>query len=447
MSYQSETYQRALDYLYSFVDYETMHKPHSPVNYDLRRMDELLLRLNNPHLKASTVHIAGTKGKGSTAALMASVLINAGYKTGLYTSPHLIDMRERIRINNRLISRTALIKLTARLKTEVTAVNNTATYGKLTTFELLTALGFMFFAEKKADFQVVEVGLGGRLDATNVVAPEVCIISTIGLDHTDVLGNTLAQIAAEKAGIIKPGVTVVSAQQEPEAAQVIARVCHEKEANLIFVGNELNYKSCQTTRSLQIIDIHGRLADYHMSLPLLGPYQQANATLAVGALEVLAEKGFHISKNNIINGMEKVRWPGRFQIIKHHPLVIADGAHNPAAAKELKKALDTYPGISGKRKILVIGMSSDKDYKGVAGELAPLFDAVTITQSSHPRSLDIRLLAEAYQKYDIEIHTRPNITSAMMLALSLAGEKGVICATGSLFITGEVLQWANRRGY
>jgi len=153
MGYQSEIYQQALDYLYSFVDYETMHKPHSSVNYDLRRMDELLLRLGNPHLKAHTVHIAGTKGKGSTAALIASVLINAGYQTGLYTSPHLIDMRERIRINNRLISQAELIRLTARLKTEVAVVNQVSAYGKLTTFELLTALGFMFFAEQKVDFR------------------------------------------------------------------------------------------------------------------------------------------------------------------------------------------------------------------------------------------------------------------------------------------------------
>jgi len=210
-----DIYQGALDFLYSFVDYETSHQPRSPINYDLRRMDELLERLGNPHLKAHTVHIAGTKGKGSTAAMLASVLTASGYRTGLYTSPHLIDIRERMRVDGRLITKAELVRLVNRLKSEVEAVNTRASFGRLTTFEVLTAIGFMFFAEKRAEFQVVEVGLGGRLDATNVVKPEVCIITTLGLDHTDVLGDTLAKIAAEKAGIIKPGVPVVSAKLEP----------------------------------------------------------------------------------------------------------------------------------------------------------------------------------------------------------------------------------------
>ena len=208
-----DKYQDALDFLYSFVDYETSHQPRSPLNYDLRRMDELLARLGNPHLKARTVHIAGTKGKGSTAAMVASALTEAGYRTALYTSPHLIDIRERMRVDGQLISKTELEDGVARLKPEVEAVNAAARYGRLTTFEVLTALGFMYFADKQVDFQVVEVGLGGRLDATNVVKPEVCAITTLGLDHTDVLGDTLAKIAAEKAGIIKPGVPVVSARQ------------------------------------------------------------------------------------------------------------------------------------------------------------------------------------------------------------------------------------------
>jgi dihydrofolate synthase/folylpolyglutamate synthase len=440
-------YQQTLDYLYSFIDYETMHQPRSAVHYDLRRMDELLLRLGNPHLKARTIHIAGTKGKGSTAAMIASVLTTAGYKTGLYTSPHLIDLRERIRIDGKLISKAEMAKLTERLKTEAVRVNEGVEYGKLTTFELLTTLGFMFFAEQKADFQVMEVGLGGRLDATNVVNPEVCVITTIGLDHTDILGHTLAQIAGEKAGIIKPGVPVVSACQKSEAAQVIIRVCHEKNTRLICIGKDISYIDMGTTRNWQLIDIHGRLGDYRVKMPLLGQYQQANGAAAVGALEVLVEKGFKFSQDKIISGLGKVHWPGRFQVIQRHPLVVVDGAHNPAAAHELKKAIGVYPGIANRHSILVIGTSSDKDYAGMAQEIAPTFDAVVVTRSSHPRSLDISILAGEFQKHGIEVQTNTSVAGALAQAVVMAGENGFVCATGSLFIVGEALAWAHRRGY
>ncbi|HEX78899.1 MAG TPA: bifunctional folylpolyglutamate synthase/dihydrofolate synthase, partial [Dehalococcoidia bacterium] len=214
-------YQQALDYLYSFVDYETMHQPRDAVSYDLRRMCKLLARLGNPHEKARSVHVAGTKGKGSVSAMIASVLATAGYRTGLYISPHLVDIRERFRINGDFISQAAIVELTEKLKPEVAAMNCKATYGKLTTFELLTALAFLYFALNDVELQVVEAGLGGRLDATNVIKADVCVITSINLDHTEVLGNTLFEIATEKAGIIKPGSVVVSSPQPEEAARVI----------------------------------------------------------------------------------------------------------------------------------------------------------------------------------------------------------------------------------
>ena len=229
-------YQQVLDYLYSFIDYETMHRPRSTADYDLRRMDELLARLGSPQLRARTVHIAGTKGKGSTAAMIAAALTASGYKTGLYTSPHLYDIKERFRIDNQFISAFELVSLVQTMRPEVAAVNEKARYGKLTTFELLTALGFAYFNLRKADFQVVEVGLGGRLDATNIVIPEVCVITSIDFDHTEVLGDTLAKIAAEKAGIIKPGISVVSAPQPTEVADVIEEVCLKNKAPLIIPG-------------------------------------------------------------------------------------------------------------------------------------------------------------------------------------------------------------------
>ena len=335
-------YQQALDYIYSFIDYETMHQPRAAAHFDIRRMDELLARLGNPHLSGRTVHIAGTKGKGSTAAMIASALTAAGYKTGLYTSPHLTDIRERFRIDGELIPEEALIELAEKLKPEVAAVNEKAAYGTLTTFEVMTALCFLYFAMQKVDFQVVEVGLGGRLDATNVVKPELCVITTIDLDHTDVLGDTLAQIAAEKAGIVKPGVTVVSSPQAEEAEKVIAETCRRNKSRLISVGKDVTWKGQGFKNDRQLIEVSGRLASYSIASPLLGYYQQPNTATAVAALEALVEKGCKITREDIVGGIEKVSWPGRFQVLGREPLVIADGAHNPAAIRQFKLSLVNY---------------------------------------------------------------------------------------------------------
>ncbi|MCX6003014.1 MAG: Mur ligase family protein, partial [Chloroflexi bacterium] len=222
------SYQQALDFIYSFIDYERQRVPNAEALWDLRRVEELLGRLDNPHLKAKTVHIAGSKGKGSVAAMISSVLTTAGYVTGLYTSPHLHSYNERFRVDGKLISDDEIVHLVAQLKPEVEVVNREATYGKLTTFEITTALGFNYFAQRKVAFQVIEVGLGGRLDATNVVKPEVCVITSISLEHTDLLGDTLTAIASEKAGIIKPGSIVVSSSQADEADRVIESVCHKQ---------------------------------------------------------------------------------------------------------------------------------------------------------------------------------------------------------------------------
>ncbi len=442
-----DKYQAAIDFIYSFVDYETSHKPRSPLNYDLRRMDELLARLGNPHLAAKTVHIAGTKGKGSTAAMIASVLTSSGYRTGLYTSPHLVDISERMRVNNCLISREGLVALTERIKPEVEAVNAAARYGRLTTFEVLTALGFMYFADSRADFQVVEVGLGGRLDATNVVKPEVCAITTLGLDHTDVLGDTLAKIAAEKAGIIKPGVPVVSAKQEPEAGDVIDEFCRRNNASITRVGQDIIYCGKGEKEGFQSIEIKGRLASYFIEVPLLGRFQQENAAVAVGILETLKQKGYGITSQNIADGLKQARWPGRFQIIGSAPAIIIDGAHNPQSAHQLNIALRDYLGDRPHgRKVLVIGMSSDKDIETVVSELAPLFDTAIATRSRHPRALDVKIIIEEFASHGCKALMAASVADAMRLAVELAQRDGFICATGSLFIVGEALEWAGLPG-
>lgn len=448
-------YQQALDYLYSFIDYETMHLPLDAISYDLRRMEELLARLGKPHLKVKSVHIAGTKGKGSTAAMIASVLTASGYKTGLYTSPHLSDLRERFRVNGQFISQAELIDLVARLRPEVEVVNSRATYGRLTTFELLTALSFLYFALKGVVFQVVEVGLGGRLDATNVIEPEVCLITSINLDHTDVLGSSLAEIAAEKAGIIKTGVVVVSSPQADEVARVIEEACLKHGARLVVVGRDVTWQELGFDANRQLFEVRGRLADYSLSLPLLGRFQMENAATAVAALEVLGQKGFNITRESITSGLGRVIWPGRFQILGRNPLIVVDGAHNPASACELRQSIEHYfksqanytaGGRFFDRAILVIGVSSDKDIAGIAPELSSLFDTVIATCSRHPRAMATAPIVAEFRKCGLEARSVETVPEALSLALAIAGEEDFICVTGSLFVVGDALEQASRSG-
>jgi len=306
---ENDRFQQALDYIYSFIDYETEPRPRDPVHYDLRRMDELLARLNNPHLNTSTIHITGTKGKGSVAAMITSSFAVAGYKAGLYTSPHLHVFNERIRVNERYIPDEDVISLVEKLKPEVQKVNNKATYGTLTTFEVITALGFCYFRQEGVDVQVVEVGLGGRLDATNIVRPKVCIITSISLEHTDVLGNTLTEIAVEKSGIIKPGSVVISSPQTDEAIKVIERTCRDCNTPLIKVGEDVTWENLDCDSRRQSFSLNGRNGKYELSIPLLGQYQVENAAVAVTALECMVERGFSISGEQIKEGMEKVIQP------------------------------------------------------------------------------------------------------------------------------------------
>jgi len=435
-------YQQALDYIYSFIDYERVPRPRDAASYDLRRVEELLGRLDSPHLKAKTVHVAGSKGKGSVAAMIASVLTASGYTTGLFTSPHLHTFNERIRVDGELISEAELASLVKRLKPEVEVVNRKATYGQLTTFELMTALGFAYFKLKGVDFQVIEVGLGGRLDATNVVQPEVCIITSISFDHTEVLGNTLAEIAAEKAGIIKPNSIVVASPHVDEVARIIEQTCLTCQAELVRVGSDVTWQSLGFDSSRQSLQVEGRLASYELSIPLLGPHQLENAATAVAALEVLAEKGFHISGDSITKGLAQVNWPGRFQVLSRRPLVLVDGAHNPDSARKLKQSLEQYFDFD--RAILIIGTSSDKDLAGIVSELVPLFDKVIATHSIHPRAMPTASVVAELSRHGVAAAATEDISIALPLALTLAGEKDLICVTGSLFVVAGAIEQAGK---
>jgi dihydrofolate synthase/folylpolyglutamate synthase len=435
-------YHAALVWLYGFVDYEAVNRPRDPSRYDLRRVRLFLERLGNPHLKAKTVHIAGSKGKGSTAAMIFSVLKEAGYKTGLYTSPHLIETYERFKIGDNFISEDELIAEVEKLRSIVAAINAEARYGALTTFEIMTVLAFDYFARNRVEWQVIEVGLGGRLDATNVVEPRISIINTLNLEHTEVLGDTIQEIAGEKAGIIKRGVPVISAPQPDEASKVIEATCHMLGAPLT-VANLDAVTPSTFNHNLQMFKVLGRHNKYDVKLPLLGTYQRINCAVAVAALEAFIDQGVGgITKETIGSGLTRTDWPGRFQILDRCPLVIADGAHNPASAKELVASLDAYLGQDHRPHpgVLVIAASSDKDVDGMAEVLAPVFDEFVVTRTRHPRAMDVKILGRAFEKLGRRVNYTSTTAEAIVLAEKLAAPDGMICVTGSLFAVGEALE-------
>ena len=427
-------YAAALDFLLSRTDYERWPGYNYASRFDLRRTEDLLQRLGNPHLSAKAVHIAGSKGKGSTSAMIAAGLQAAGYKTGLYTSPHLVTLRERIQVDGKPILKRELESVVSGMRPHVEAVDREGTYGELSTFELLTAAAFVYFQQSKVDFQVLETGLGGRLDATNVVTPEVCVITSISLDHTEVLGDTIAKIAAEKAGIIKPGRPVVSSPQPEEAVEVIRETCQKKGARLISVGSEVVWRKLKSDLSGQSLEVQGLKGSYRITIPLLGAHQLQNAAAAVATLEVLG-----LPRKSIESGLAKTNWPGRLQILRRRPLLVVDGAHNRDSASKLKEALKEYFHFD--HLILIIGTSADKDVSGIVEELAPVADSVIVTRSRHPRATKPEVLVGEFARVGVKAEVAEDITRAVAKALKRAGRKDLICATGSLFLVAEVIEY------
>jgi len=434
-------YKQAEEYLNSFVNYEQIPGvSYAQAGYSLKHVEELLNRMGNPQLAARTVHIAGTKGKGSVAAMIAQVLSVSGYKTGLYTSPHLLNLRERIKLDGNLISEAEFAAAMAKVKPFIESMKQDAAFRQLTYFEALTVLAFVYFQEKQADFQVLEVGLGGRLDATNVVpSPAVCIITPVSFDHTQILGNTLAQIAREKAGIIKPGCWVVLSPQPEEAASVFSDVCRDKQAKAIWVGRDITWHRIGGNLDHQSLVINGRNGKYKVNIPLLGDFQLENASTAVAALEILASEGFAISPASIARGLAEVKWSGRFQVVRQDPTVLIDGAHNVESIRRLVDNIRAY--FASKRIFLVFGTSSDKDIPGIVKELVPLSPQVIVTQASHSRAAPLATLVAEFAKRGIQPETRRSVTEAISRALSLAEKTDLICVTGSLFVVAEALDY------
>jgi dihydrofolate synthase/folylpolyglutamate synthase len=436
-------YSQAEEYLNSFVNYEQIPGiSYAQPGYSLEHVKELLNRMGNPQLADRTIHIAGTKGKGSVAVMIAQVLSNSGCKTGLYTSPHLHTLRERISVDGCLISEAEFAAAMAEVKPFIESMKQDAAFRQLTYFEALTALTFAYFRKKRVDFQVLEVGLGGRLDATNVAKPVVCIITPISLDHTQILGNSLEEIAREKAGIIKPGCWVVLSPQPKEAASIIINICREKEAKVVQVGEDITWNKIDGDLRHQSLVIEGRMNKYQVRIPLLGDYQLENTAAAVAALEILASKGFAISAADIAQGLARVKWPGRFQILHQNPTVLVDGAHNVASMKGLVSNIKSY--FAHKRIFLVFGTSCDKDIPGIINELVALSPQVIVTQTAHSRAASLSTLAAEFSKRGIEPEIKETISEAIPRALSLADSTDIICVTGSLFVVAEALDYFSR---
>ncbi len=433
-------YQETLDWIYSWIDFSmNRHVDEAHRFFKLDRMNKLMELLGWPNRNYPSVHVAGTKGKGSTASFIAAGLRASGYKTGLYTSPHLVDFRERIQIDGIQISKEELVALANEMRPRTTLVND------VTTFELTTAIAFQYFANQGVDIVVLETGLGGRLDATNIVDPIVSVITPVSYDHMNVLGNTLSEIAHEKAGIIKPHRPVVIAPQIEEAEAEILRMAKSLDAPAIIVKQELAWESISHTLDFQNITIKrkkqvqqnpNRLFPITIQTPLLGQHQADNAATALAALEILDTSGFKLDKEKIQNGFHNVHWETRFEILRKEPPLITDAAHNGDSIEKLIKTLDDYfPGLPF---ILIFGASADKSLKSMLDILMPRVEAVVCTQSIHPRAADAFALKSIIEPYGKPTYAEAQAEAGLAKALELAGDNNGIIATGSLFLASAI---------
>jgi len=463
-------YNETLEYLYSLEKFG--------IKLGLENISLTLNLLQNPHQKFKSIHIAGTNGKGSTAAMTASILQHAGYKTALYTSPHLQDFRERIMINRVMIPEGDVVELTEIIRSRIYNHSELS----LTFFEFTTAMAFLYFAKEKVDFAVIEVGMGGRLDATNVLNPVLSIITEIDIEHTEHLGEDIKSIAREKGGIIKEKGTVILSSNKDDAVETIESICKDKQAKLYRIEKDFGFRIIEYgMRSSKFVFHNPQSAIHNFKIPLLGKYQIINASTAIKASLILpslipplqrggSRGGVKIDEFAIREGLKNVKWSGRLEIVSENPIIILDGAHNPAAAKVLSEELKKLkyrsqkPEVRSQNKlILVIGILKDKDYKGIISFLAPISDYIIIAK---PKTLRVR------EPEDLKIESLKyppppaggwgrgpqtphkwgrnkvgglmervviieDISEAVLRAKNLASTDDLICITGSFFTVGE----------
>lgn len=437
-----DVYKNALEYLYSFVDF-SMQKvdTYSPARFRLERMQALVESLGNPQKAFPSIHVAGSKGKGSVSALCACALREAGYKVGLYTSPHLDDYAERIQVDGEFITHADLVEIVEEIKPHVAGIP------ELTTFEITTALAFLYFAKRKVTAAVIEVGLGGRLDATNVIVPVVSVITSISYDHTSLLGDTLTEIAGEKSGIIKPGIPVVSSPQEEEARAVIEKVAQEHASQLIQVGRDILYEEITHSLEGQTFRVwspeKSREDSVILSIPLLGPHQLDNAATAYATLDIFSQKGLIIAQDDILRGFKKVFWPGRFEVVRLSPPIVLDCAHNRDSAYKLRLTLEEI--FPGNRILLIFGASEDKDIQGMFIELMPLVKEMMFVKSYHPRAIEPTKLVDMVQPFGHPYQIVDQIPEALEKATQLAGDNLVVLVTGSIFVVAEARKYLEKK--
>jgi dihydrofolate synthase / folylpolyglutamate synthase len=460
-------YQEALAYIYSFTDFERGGSYTRDRSENMPRISRLLAQLGNPQQQYSSTLIAGTKGKGSTAVLIENVLRHAGVRTGLYTQPDLHTFRERMRVNGRLISEEEVAALVPDIIAAMEGIERDD-LGPFITYEIGTALTFLYFYRQHVQHAVAEVGIGGRLDATNILHPLVSVIASISFDHMAILGDTLGKIATEKAGIIKPNGIVVTSAQAPEALLAIATIAHQRNARMVRVGATgadpaqadvdaghlppLSYSYVLQEQSIDL-PIQQRFAIQtpqqlysDLLLPLAGRHQLENATLALATLDMLRERGVSWSEQALREGLRTVHWPARIEVVGRDPTIVVDGAHNADSMQKLLVALRT--SFTLQRLIVVLNVNRDKDIVGIVQALAEVDIVVLTHMKSSPRAVTIEVFQELFAIHapSVEIFTAEKSEQAMEVALDLADRQDLICVTGSLYLAGEALRWAAARG-
>jgi len=436
--------KQALDWLFSNTNYE--QKPTFRYNtrtFNLERTSRMLNAMDNPHLKYPTIHIAGTKGKGSTSAMTAALMQAAGLeRVGLYTSPHLMRLEERIQVNFEEIGEGELLECLRAVRGPVEEVTALGLEWKPTFFEIFTAVGFLHFARSGVNAAVVEVGLGGRLDATNVVSPVVTGVTPISYDHTAILGDTLELIAREKAGIIKEGTPVVVGRQEREAFEAIEQAARVKGAPVVALGREYGLEGGESGE-FTVTTPSGKYEG--LSLPLLGEHQRYNAAMAVAMAEVAAvQMGLELPVGVVRRALANLRWPGRAEVWSRKPPIVIDAAHNAASARALVQALGE--GFPGQRAVIVLAIAQHKDTEGVIEALAPAAREFVVTTIDSPRSSGPEELAAAVRaRTGVPVHVEADRGKALALGRRLAGE-GLLVITGSFYLAGELRQMLMKEG-
>ena len=431
------SYHESIQYLYNL-------RKHG-IKFGLDNISRLLSELGNPQKLFRTLHIGGTNGKGSTSAIAASILQAAGFNVGLFTSPHLISFTERIRINGAEIPEPDVVGLAEEVRDVASRIDDFSP----TFFEVVTAMAILYFSRKKIAIAVMEVGMGGRLDATNIISPDVCVITQISYDHMEFLGKSLWEIAQEKAGIIKKGIPVVTAHQEPESMDVIKTKAKENDAELYAYGSEFSSRPCRGDTSGIHFDYHdARMRIDNLYLPLAGVHQMQNASIAIKAVSLISQP---MTDRSLKEGLERTKWPGRLECIHHDPPVLIDGAHNPAAAVVLSQALRNIFLKTYKRIILILGIMGDKDIAGILKPLLPLASHIILTRPSYTRAASPETIARIAESMGISnVHTAHTVKDALEMGMKDARNfqlgSALIVVTGSFYTIGEAKEVLGQTG-